>query len=107
MICGASEVTLWRWMQRPDFADRYRAARRTALEGAITHLQQAAGEAAAALRRNLGCVVPSVEVRSALGILEQAFRGAELLDLEERIAALEGQQAADEAPTRGVRRWSA
>ena len=105
--CGIGESTLWRWMQRPDFRDRYREARRQVLEGAITNLQQATGEAASALRRNLSCGVPSVEVRSALGILEQAIRGAELLDLAERIATLEEQAAATPQQKPGHRAWRA
>ena len=105
--CAVSEVTLWRWMQQPAFTERYRAARRQALEGAIGSLQQAASEAASALRRNLACGVPSVEVRAALGILEQAIKGAELLDLQERIEALEQQQAAAAPLQPQTRQWGA
>jgi hypothetical protein len=46
------------------------------------------------LEINLACEVPSVEVRAALGILEHACRGVELLDLESRLAALEAAEAA-------------
>lgn len=95
--CGVSEVTLWRWMQQDAFREHYRQARRTALEGAIATLQQASGEAVATLRRNLTCGLASVEVRAALGILEQAIKGAELLDQAERIASLEAQVAAQAA----------
>ena len=34
--CAVSEVTLWRWRQRPEFSERYRAARRQAKAGAPT-----------------------------------------------------------------------
>ena len=104
---GIGEATLRRWLGRPDFRDRYREARRQVLEGAIANLQQATGDAAAALRRNLACGVPSVEVRSALGIIEQAIKGAELLDLAERIAVLEEQAAATEQQKPGHRAWRA
>ena len=105
--CGVSDKTLWRWLQDEEFRRSYREARRQVLEGAISNLQQATGEAAAALRRNLSCGVPSVEVRSALGIIEQAIKGAELLDLAERIATLEEQAAAAEQQKPGRRAWRA
>ena len=104
--CGVGDVTLWRWLQQPDFAERYRAARRQVVEGAIANLQQAATEAAATLRRNLTCGVASVEVRAALAVLEQAIKGAELLDLAERVAALEAPQGGA-APPDPTRAWPA
>ncbi len=36
---GVAEVTLWRWLQTPDFQTRYRAARRQMVETAIAQLQ--------------------------------------------------------------------
>ncbi len=104
--CGVGEVTLWRWLQDPAFAERYRAARRQVVEGAIASLQQMATEAATTLKRNLSCGTPSVEVRAALAILEQAIKGAELLDLAERVAALEAQQGAT-GGERSTRAWPA
>ncbi len=104
--CAVSEVTLWRWMQQPEFTERYRAARRQVLEQAIAQLQQASGEAVETLRRNLTCTVASVEVRAALAIIDQAVKGAEVLDLETRIAALE-TTAAEAVSRKGARAWSA
>ncbi len=101
--CGVGEATLWRWLQEPEFAERYRAARRQVVEGAIASLQQTATEAATTLKRNLSCGTPSVEVRAALAILEQAIKGAELLDLAERVAALEAQLAQEQGPKRWAR----
>ena len=86
---GVSDVTLWRWMQEPDFRDRYRQARRQVLEGAIASLQQSAGEAATTLRALLKAESESVRLGAARAILDQATKGADLLDLEARIAALE------------------
>lgn len=90
---GVSEATLWRWMQRADFRSAYRAARRQVVEHAVAHLQRATADAVAGLARNLTCGVPSVEVRSAGAILSWAVRGVELMDLEERVVALEGDHA--------------
>ena len=103
---GISEITLWRWMQQPEFTERYRAARRQVLEQAIAQLQQASGEAVETLRRNLTCTVASVEVRAALAIIDQAVKGAEVLDLETRIAVLEAT-ASETASRKGGRAWSA
>jgi hypothetical protein len=102
---GISDVTLWRWLQRPDFMERYRAARRQVVEGALANLQQATSEAAATLQRNLTCGVPSVEIRAAVAILDQAVKAVELLDIEERVAALEQRAAAE--PRQGPRAWRA
>jgi hypothetical protein len=100
-----SDVTLWRWLQQPDFQARYRAARRQVVEGALANLQQATSQAAATLRRNLTCGIPSVEIRAAIAILDQSAKAVELLDLGERVELLEQQAAI--APERGDRRWQA
>ena len=92
-VVGVSERTLRRWLAEADFAASYRLARRQVVDVAIGGLQQATAEAVAALRRNLTADAPqAVQVRAALGILEQAAKGAELLDLAERVAALEAKE---------------
>jgi hypothetical protein len=71
-------------------AEAYRTARRQAVEVAIGTLQPAAAEAVVTLRRNMSEKAPeNVQVRAALGILEHAARGLELLDLAERVEQLE------------------
>ena len=92
--CGVGEVTLWRWLQEPAFRDAYRQARRQVLEGAIGSLQQAATEAATTLRALLTADSESVRLGACRAILEQAMKGADLLDLEARIAALEAGRGA-------------
>ena len=62
------------------------------LEGAIGTLQQAATEAATALRGLLKAESEMVRLGACRAILEQAIKGADLLDLQERIAALEAHQ---------------
>src|SRR5215213_4857777 len=92
---GISDVTLWRWLKQPEFKTRVREARRAMVEGAIGRLQQATTEAVDALRRNLACGTPSVEVRAATAILDQAVKAIELFDLTERVDRLEAQLATD------------
>src|SRR5207247_1202445 len=92
-VVGLSERTIRRWLSDPRFAADDRLARRQVVEVAIGGLQQATAEAVAALRRNLTADAPqAVQVRAALGILEQAAKGVELLDLAERVAALEAKE---------------
>jgi hypothetical protein len=92
---GVSDVTIWRWMQQPAFKSRLRDARRAVVEGAIGRLQAAATEAVDTLRRNLTCGAPSVEVRAASAILDQAVRCVELFDLAERVEQLEARLGSD------------
>ena len=96
---GVSKSTLLRWQQNPSFRDRYRAARRAIVEGSIGRLQQATGAAVEALQRNLTCGVPAGEIAAAKAIIDQALRGVELVDLAERVEALE--QAAEAVGTAG------
>src|SRR5215213_4934252 len=86
-----SDVTIWRWMKLPEFRSRLRDARRAVVEGAIGRLQQAATEAVTTLQRNLTCGTPSVEVRAATAILDQAIKAIELFDVVERVEHLEAR----------------
>jgi hypothetical protein len=86
------EATLRRWLKLPSFRRAYLDARRQVVEGVVSRLQQLATKAVDALERNLDCENPGVEVRTALGVLEQTFRGVELLDLAELVEELERRQ---------------
>ena len=86
---GIAPATLRRWLAEDDFQRRYRAARRQVVEQAVAGLQQAAGEAVSALRRNLTSGVPAAEIAAAKAIIDQAVKGVELVDLAARIEALE------------------
>jgi hypothetical protein len=55
----------------------------------VAQLQQATGEAVAALRRNLTCGTPAAEIAAAKAIIDQSVKGVELIDLAERVEALE------------------
>ena len=46
---GVGEVTLWRWMQIPEFKEEYHLARREAVSQAVGHLQGACSVAVLAL----------------------------------------------------------
>ncbi len=88
---GIGERTLRRWLRDSAFVAAYRDARRKVVEAAVARLQNVAYEAVDALQRNLTCGRPGDEIRAAATILERATRGVELIDLAERLDALEGR----------------
>lgn len=87
--CGLSPETLYRWLRDPTFKACYRAARSVVLESAIATMQQIASEAVGTLRRNLTAEQPSAQISAARLIIDNAFRGQELIDLGERVERLE------------------
>jgi hypothetical protein len=89
---GVAEVTLHRWLKQEEFLSAYRAARREVVEKAVAQMQQSSWAASTTLIRLLGSGSDSVRLRAAQTILDQANRGLEMLDFEERLAALERQQ---------------
>ena len=95
-----SESTMLRWLADPAFKARYRDARRQVVEAAITGIQQAASDAVAALRRNLTCGIPAVEVGAAKSVLDFAVKGVELVDLAERVEQLEQAASVDRTEKR-------
>jgi|SRR6266511_3721863 len=93
---GVSESSLLRWLRDPAFRAEYRAARRAVVEQAVSGLQHATSEAVAALRRNLTCGMPTVEISAAKAVLDFAVKGVELIDLAERVEMLEQATVAKE-----------
>jgi hypothetical protein len=88
---GVSERTLRNWLKLPAFVSAYREARRQIVELAIGQLQRLTHQAVEALQKNLACGKEAVEVSAAFGVLDRAFKGVELVDLAERVKALERQ----------------
>jgi hypothetical protein len=86
---GVNEKTLRNWLKLPAFLAAYRDARRQTVEMALALLQRVTGLAVEALVRNLTTGKASSEVSAALGILDRAVRGVELVDLLERVEELE------------------
>ena len=102
-IAEVGEVTLWRWLQSPDFQTRYRAARRQLVETAIAQLQSDCTVAARVLREVAEDkeAPASSRVAAARAILEQSTGGIELMDLQERVEMLEKSVPV----TQGKRSW--
>jgi hypothetical protein len=86
---GLSDVTVWRWLQQPEFSARYQQVRRQILENAICELQGAASEAVRALKRNLTCGNAATEVRAASAVLAHVIKASEYQDLAARLDEIE------------------
>jgi hypothetical protein len=82
-------VTLWRWQQQDLYVARYRHLRRIRVEHSIAALQSLTNDAVLCLQRNLTSGSPPSEVRSALGILNQALLGLDVMEMEGRVSEVE------------------
>lgn len=91
VLIGVNVSTLRRWMDIPEFQEAYRTARLKLMESTVSRLQRVAEKAVATLERNLNCGQFATEVRAAMAVLENAAKGIELIDMEQRLAALEEQ----------------
>jgi hypothetical protein len=100
---GVSEVTLYRWIKLPVFRDAYRAARREVVEKAVAQLQQSSWAASTTLQQLLFSKSDSIRLRAAVAIFNQANKGIELIDFDERLAALEAQATEDAQRSIGLR----
>jgi Helix-turn-helix domain of transposase family ISL3 len=86
---GVSEPTLRRWLKLPEFLAAYREAWREIMEKTMAQMQQASWAASTTLIKLLGANNESTRLRAAVALLDQANKGLETLDHEERLAALE------------------
>jgi hypothetical protein len=90
---GVGLRTIKDYLANPDFLQAYRTARRAIVEGAVAQLQQLSLQAVLCLHRNMTCGRPAVEVRAALGLLDQVFKGTEVFDLSTQMEDLRRQLA--------------
>jgi hypothetical protein len=88
---GVSDVTLWRSLQRPEFAEAYRKARREAFSQSVARLQHASNAVVGTLLRVMtDREAPAASrVRAADVVLQTALRGMEMEDIEARLDRLE------------------
>ncbi len=88
---GMSEVTVWRWTQRPEFHEAYSEVRREALSRSGSRLLHGSNAAAATLLKlmvNEGTPA-AVRVRAAEGVLQHAEKTYELEDVVVRLKRVE------------------
>jgi hypothetical protein len=95
---GMSERTAYRRLAEPGFRRRVSELRRQMLERAVAFLQRATAAAVGALLRNLTAPKAGDQIRAAQLILDNSFRGLELMDVLER-----GQQLEERLGEKGVR----
>ena len=89
---AVNEATLYRWLKQEQFVSAYREARRLVMEKSIAQLQQGSWAASTTLLKLLGSPSDSVRLRAATEILDQANKGLETLDFEERLRRLEERE---------------
>lgn len=87
-----SQATIYRYLADDRFNMEYRKARHHVVENTVGQIQGASEQAVETLTRNLSCGNPSVEVRAAQIILENTYKGVEILDLGARLEILEAEQ---------------
>ena len=92
---GVGYATLRRWLKEPAFRQALAGARREALGVALAGLQGGAAAAVRALRRALKDAGARVRVRAADAYLRHLGKATELLDVEERLRALEDRLAGE------------
>jgi hypothetical protein len=105
---GISTVTLWRAMQKPEFAEAYRQGRRKAFSQSVARLQQASNAAVGTLLRVMtDQEAPAASrVRAADVVLQTALRGMQIEEIEARVSEFDHrleaiEQTANEAKPPG------
>jgi hypothetical protein len=92
---GISEMALRTWMRIPEFSRQLAEARGQAFAHAMSRLQATAADAvdviAKVLKKRKGN--EQLKLKAALGLLGNVFRGVELTDLADRLAAIEAELA--------------
>jgi hypothetical protein len=90
---GISTVTLWRSMQKPEFAKAYREARRRAFSQSVARLQQASNAAVGTLLRVMTdpAAPAASRVRAADVVLQTALRGMQIEEIETRVSEFDGR----------------
>jgi hypothetical protein len=102
---GIGTNTLRRWMQKPEFKAACREVRRTVLAHTIGRLQDAASAAATTVMKiMLDPNAPAAtRLRAAEIVLDQATKGGDPEDIENRVAKLErAADLAGESPKRSA-----
>ncbi len=85
---GVASCTITRWMKLPAFRQALSAERARLLEGCVNLLHTGARHAIEALLRGLKAEREADQLRAAALLLDNLFRGRELLDVNEKIAEL-------------------
>ena len=93
LAAGVHERTLYRWRELPEFSSELERRGRRAMQDAARQLTGSLESAVSFLRGVMSdeSAPAGVRVRAALGLIDRQIRLVELVELEERIAALESR----------------
>jgi hypothetical protein len=92
---GVGVATLGRWLQSRAFRAAYHAARRQVLAGTVQALVLASTDAVAVLAAELKGAKAGDRIRAAEKILGLALRAESLVNLDDRLSALEDDAEED------------
>jgi len=96
---GIGERTLRNWLKRPTVLAAYRAARRELVQRSIARVQAASGTAVDTIVAVAKDGPKDADrVRAAVALLDHAYRGMELIELETRLLELEQRLTTAERP---------
>jgi hypothetical protein len=96
-LAGVSEATCYRRLADPAFRQRVEAARSSFWERALGILSKGAAESATVLRRLLRSDDGRLKLQAAKVLLDQGIKVRDQVDIEQRLAALEAEEAARQA----------
>lgn len=89
---GVTSRTVRRWLEEPEFAGQVQEIRQSTLEETVHALGVTARAAVGVLGQALKDESATIRVRAALGVLTCLPTIAAHVDLEQRVAALEGTE---------------
>lgn len=100
---GISLATLRTWLKLPEFQAEYGRARQRVLEGVVGRLLRDSDTAVTTLNRAMRSGETGPAIRAACAVLDHAVKGVEVLDLANRLAAIEARlDEAAAAPKGGL-----
>jgi hypothetical protein len=88
-----SAATIRRWAKLPEFKAAWEAAGRALVKRSLGRLQRGTGMAVQTLIKNLKADKASDQIRSALGILEHAMHGMDLMAMSAKVEELQAALA--------------
>ncbi|MGY0400679.1 phage replication protein [Carnobacterium jeotgali] len=91
---GIDRTTAYKYLKDPDFSSEYRRIRRETMQTITSQLQQASSTAVETLidvMTDTELSTPSARVQASKAVLDNAYRGIENDDLQERIEKLEAK----------------
>lgn len=98
-IAGCHQETLYRWMKTPEFEAAYREARHVVMDEAFNVLQKNCTEAADTIIEIMRdqTALQSTRLQAAQVVLDMATRSRGIVELEDRVAELENDNAGEDA----------